>query len=155
MIEAVNSVISNAPLLRGSAEQVNSARSATPERVSNGPQAPFVSPFIAVDLNHNTAVLQIRDSDTGDVVRQFPSDSTLQARQRAASLADSVVQAQEFEDVPTSVPQVQLSTPSSDSSSSPAPATPPLTAEAQVAAQALNTGAQTGQSTTGNVNVDA
>lgn len=91
MIEAVNSVISNATSLRQSAEQVASARSlaANPERLQEVPQAPYISPFVHVDLNFDTAVLQIRDSDTGDVVNQFPSESTLRASQRAKLAQDS------------------------------------------------------------------
>ena len=136
MIEAVNSVISNAPLLRGNTEQVSSARVELPETVSAGPQAPFVSPFVSVDFNFDTAVLQIRDSDTGDVIRQFPSESALQARQRATAASEStVIQAQESgggNGVDTaqeiSVPQVSEAPPA---------------AQAQIAAQALSAGAQT------------
>lgn len=85
MIEAVNSVISSAPVLRQSAEQVDAARSfaANPERLQELPQAPYISPFVHVDLNFDTAVLQIRDSDTGDVLNQFPSESALKASQSA------------------------------------------------------------------------
>ncbi len=85
MIEAVNSVISSTPVLRQSAEQVDAARSfaANPERLQELPQAPYISPFVHVDLNFDTAVLQIRDSDTGDVVNQFPSESALKASQSA------------------------------------------------------------------------
>ncbi len=84
MIEAVNSVVSNAPLIRGSLDQTNSARATDVEiEVSAAaPQAPFVSPYVYVDVNFDTAVLQLRDSDTGDVLRQFPSESTLEARRR-------------------------------------------------------------------------
>ncbi len=156
MIEAVNSVVSNAPLLRGNAEQVSSARASSTESVTPSPQAPFVSPYISVDFNFDTAVLQIRDSDTGDVVRQFPSQSALQARQRAQVVQDAVI----F--------QAQEDTSSGDSSTGSAggavpsqPQTveappPSQAAEAQVAAQALSAGAQTGQAgDTGSVSVVA
>lgn len=85
MIEAVNSVISNAVLARGSAEQQSVARSyaANPERVQEVARAPYVSPYISMDINYNKAVLQIRDSDTGDVVRQFPSESQMEAYRKA------------------------------------------------------------------------
>lgn len=92
MIEAVNSVLSNAVLARGSAEQQSVARSyaANPERVQEVAQAPYVSPYISMNLNYNKAVLQIRDSDTGDVVRQFPSESQLEAYRKAqATVEDS------------------------------------------------------------------
>lgn len=85
MIEAVNSVLSNAVLARGSAEQQSVARSfaANPERVQEVVQAPYVSPYISMDINYNKAVLQIRNSDNGEVVRQFPSESQLEAYRKA------------------------------------------------------------------------
>lgn len=85
MIEAVNSVISNAVLARGSAEQQSVVRSfaANPERVQEVAQAPYVSPYISMNIDHNKAVLQIRDSDTGDVIRQFPTESQMEAYRKA------------------------------------------------------------------------
>jgi len=88
MIEAINSVLANAPLLRGNAEQQSSLRDAVTaeeaiESIKQYPKAPFVSPHVSVDSSYGEAVLQIRDSDTGDVLRQFPSESTLESRARA------------------------------------------------------------------------
>ena len=82
MIEAVNSVISNANLLRQGATQGGNLRPQELESVSEFPLAPYVDQ-ISLDTNFDTAVLEIRDSDTGDVLRQFPTESTLEARQRA------------------------------------------------------------------------
>lgn len=89
MIEAVNAVVATAPLARGPAEQQSVTRSfaANPERVQELPQAPYISPYIFMDVNFDRAILQIRDSDTGDVVRQFPSESQLEAYRRAQSAA--------------------------------------------------------------------
>ena len=165
MIEAVNSVVSNAPVIRASAEQVNSVRAELPESVSAGPQAPFVSPYISVDVNFDTAVLQIRDSDTGDVVRQFPSESTLTARRRAAATTEAattssssestVIQAQESSsgggEIGVNTPQP---TTTAEVATSSTPSAPPA-AQAQVAAQALSAGAQTSESSSGNVSVVA
>ncbi len=79
MFEAVNSVISNAPMLRGNAEQMAVARSfaANPDRVQEVPMAPYISPYIHVDVKYNEAVLQLRDSDTGAVESQIPSEERL------------------------------------------------------------------------------
>jgi hypothetical protein len=89
MIEAVNSVLSNASVLRGPSEQVDSAAvtvvAESAQSVANAPRAPYISPYIFVDVNYNKAVLQIRNGDSGDVLQQFPSESTLEARQRAES----------------------------------------------------------------------
>jgi len=96
MIEAVNSVIANSAITRGPAEQQSPARSfaANPERVQEVPRAPYVSPYIFVDVTFDEAVLQIRDSETGDVVRQFPSESQLEAYRRAQQASDSQSQPQ-------------------------------------------------------------
>ena len=87
MLEAVNSVLQNAPLVRGNAEQVSAIESyaANPERVQKAAQAPYVSPYVHVDLTYDKAVLQIRDSDTGDVLNQFPSQKRLEALARDAA----------------------------------------------------------------------
>ena len=81
MIEAVNSVLSNSVLTRVSAEQQSTTRSlaSNPEKTQKPAETPYVSPYISVDSNYNRAVLQIRDSDTGDVVRQFPTEGQLKA----------------------------------------------------------------------------
>lgn len=88
MIESVNTVLSSPQLLRGGAEQVvpaETSQGSEVREVAPAPRAPFISPFIAIDTNFDTAVLQIRDSETGDVLRQFPSE----ARLRAQSLVES------------------------------------------------------------------
>ena len=84
MIEAVNSVLSKAPLVRPNAEQASGASSsiANLESVRQGPKAPYVSPYIRVDVNFDTAVLLLRDSDTGDTVQQIPSEGRLEERRR-------------------------------------------------------------------------
>lgn len=84
MFEAVNSVLSNAPLVRGAAEQQSSARSlaANPAQVQVVAQAPYISPYIKVDIEYDKAVILIRDADTGDTVRQIPSEPALEAARR-------------------------------------------------------------------------
>jgi hypothetical protein len=87
MLEAVNSVISNASLVRAQAEQTSSARSLTanPESVQVVPQAPYISPYIKIDVNYDTAVLAMRDRDTGDFLTTIPSDTRLEAQARDAA----------------------------------------------------------------------
>ncbi len=84
MLEAVNSVLQTSPLTKATAERVSTAESyaSNPDKVQKVAQAPYVSPYIHVDLTFDTAVLQIRDSDTGDVLTQFPSESRLAERTR-------------------------------------------------------------------------
>lgn len=89
MIEAVNSVLSNASYMKVAVEQQSVARSyaANPQRVQEAPQAPYISPYVVMDVNFDKAVLQLRDADTGDVVRQIPTESQLEAYKRAQTAA--------------------------------------------------------------------
>lgn len=88
MIEAVNSVLANASLLRGNAEQLNVVRNAEQAQAASAekqisvdvPRAPYISPRVYVDSDYNKAVLQILDSETGDVLKQFPTEKTLASR---------------------------------------------------------------------------
>lgn len=85
MIEAVNSVLSNASVTRIAAEQQSTSKSLTanPDKIQEVAKTPYVSPYISIDRQSNRAILQIRDSDTGDVVRQFPTEGQLKAYQSA------------------------------------------------------------------------
>lgn len=110
MIEAVNSVLSNAPYTKAVVEQQSTANSfaANPARVQQASlQAPYISLYIKVDTNFDKAVLQIRDSDTGDVVRQIPTESQLEAYRRAqtsnavrSASAEPETTVDNFEDAP-------------------------------------------------------
>lgn len=95
MIEAVNSVLQTAPLIRGNTEQISTVTSfaSNPDRVQKIPQAPYISPYIHLDVDQG-AVLQLRDSDTGDVVQQIPSEATIEARQRFQQQIDLLQQQQ-------------------------------------------------------------
>ena len=90
MIEAVNSVLSNSSASRTAVEQTSTVRStaANPQRIQEAAQAPFVSPAISLDRQSSRAIIQIRDSDTGDVVRQFPTEGQLKAYRQAQEFSD-------------------------------------------------------------------
>ena len=88
MIEAVNSVLANASLSRGSAAQASALAKIDLEAPAT-PKAPFISPRIALDTTANRAIIQIRDSDTGDVLTQFPSESRIRAIQAEQALRDA------------------------------------------------------------------
>lgn len=162
MIEAVNSSVASASVLRASVGQISAARTvdvapSAPVRAASvdTPQVPYISPYISVDPNYNKAVLQIRDSDTGDVVQQFPTESRLAEIRRAqAALEQRSVnrgEAQAAERAETSAPQQSQSQPSAarvsgdvitvqEATSAPAAnisVTPP-----SVASAALSAGAQ-------------
>lgn len=102
MLEAVNSVLQTAPFVRQQAEQTNAADSfaANPERVQHTPpQAPYVSPYIYVNVNFDKAVIQLRNGETGDVEDQFPSDAALEARARQAAVRAATQQAAAQQDI--------------------------------------------------------
>ncbi|PZQ48484.1 MAG: hypothetical protein DI551_01665 [Micavibrio aeruginosavorus] len=132
MLEAVNSVLSNVQYTRAAAEQqsVLNSYAANPERVQQATTvAPYISLYIKVDNNFDRAILQIRDTDTGDVVRQIPTETQLEAYRRAqTSNAVRPSEPQDVVDVVTpdsakeDVPVVATSTP--ESTSAPAEAAP-------------------------------
>lgn len=116
MIEAVNSTVANATTLRGVVGQIDSA-SVSPvaaslpasgsDTVPSAAQAPFVSPYIAVDLDFNKPVLMIRDSQTGDVKQQFPTEG------RMAQIASTQAQIRESMQGQSSVSYVSTPAPTS------------------------------------------
>lgn len=142
MIEAVNSVLSNAPYTKAVVEQQSVARSfaANPARVQEASiRAPYISLYIKMDTNFDKAILQIRDSDTGDVVRQIPTESQLEAYRRAQTSnavrppvaepetrVDSYDDAPEFEATPQASYTAAPSTPTPNAPAA-APATPAAT----------------------------
>ena len=160
MIEAVNSSVASTQVLRGNAEQLSASRAsvdfAAPvsDSVSKAPQAPYLD-IIAVDFAYDRAVLQIRDSDTGDVQDQFPTESRLaqlsrvearQERERAISEASLNSESSSgATSTPISFGSVQTTeivAIQDTSSSAPVGADVPLP---EVAIAALSAGAQSGQ----------
>jgi uncharacterized FlaG/YvyC family protein len=94
-VEAVNSVLQAAPVIRGNAEQNSTAESSgNPERVQKVAEAPYVSPYFTVDVQTNTFVTQIRDSSTGKVIEQIPSQRNIQTRAQAEETPQPAPQAQ-------------------------------------------------------------
>jgi hypothetical protein len=143
-VEAVNSVLQTAPIVRANAEQTSTGdASGNPNRVQRVALAPYVSPYLTVDVHTNTPVLQIRDSNTGKVVDQIPSQLNLQSKldnapapASQATPAESQVQAQSQpqQSIPVAPPAPQQNN---------APATAQQVAAFAAAAQAGNTNAGT------------
>lgn len=79
MIEAVKSTVANSVLLRGSVDQSSSLNSfaANPDKLQAVSQAPYVSPTVRVDVNTKIAILEFRESVTGEVVAQIPSEQAI------------------------------------------------------------------------------
>jgi hypothetical protein len=93
MLEAVNSTLQNAAILKPIAAQNSSTESlaANPQRVQRSASAPFVSPFIFVDSANEQVVLQIRNNETGDALNQFPSQAYARPEGTPEQTAPSVV----------------------------------------------------------------
>ena len=157
MLEAVNSVLQTAPLVRAQTEQVSAADSfaANPERVQRVlPQAPYVSPYIYIDVANNRAVLQLRNGETGDVEGQFPSEASLRVRAQEAARNAAT---------PVSVPQQSAPQRGADSAQafvqSTAPAAPDTSSSGQAATAqqqaAFAAAARAGNSNAGSVTLFA
>ncbi len=155
MIEAVNSVIANASSLRPGAEVISTIRTAADvapiaqvgETVVQLPQAPYISPYIVIDRNYNKAVLQIRDSDTGDVVQQFPTESRLAQISHAQQMhaQKQVAQGRDVKTYQVNVEPTPRPAERSVITVQEVTSAPPSNAPAQVIA-AFSAGAQAGES---------
>lgn len=169
MLEAVTPVIQNAQVIRAVAETAAASESvaANPDRAQRtAPQAPYVSPYIFMDVNYDKAVLQIRNSDTGDVLRQFPSESRLQAlaeesaskqRPQVAVLGSETRQEQQAP-VPTTTRAESTTFVAQETSAAPQVSAPAETTRQPVTQQqiaAFQSAAQSGNSNAGNVTVFA
>jgi len=149
MIEAVNSVLQTAPFVRASNEQISTSDSlaANPDRIQKAPQAPFISPFIHVDVNFDKAVIQLRNGDTGDVEDQFPSQASLEAQARSNARRQVA-----SENAPEPQESVRQSSGNSEPSA-PAPTNEAVITQQQQ--QAFQAAAQSGNSNAGNVTLFA
>jgi hypothetical protein len=95
MIEGVNASISTASAVRAVAQQVSSAESlsANPSRVQKAAiGTAYSSKYVelAPDIK---PIFIVRDSDTGESIRQFPTESQIRAYQRAQQSRDAATQA--------------------------------------------------------------
>jgi len=100
MIEAVNSATASATLSRGVANRGEPSGNPVPLEALDGapeaPRAPFVSPYISIDPNFDRAVLQIRNGETGEVIRQFPSEGRLQQQAREQARVEQSTRVREI-----------------------------------------------------------
>ncbi len=91
MIEAVKSTLTQASLAKASVEQNSAAKSfsANPSRIQEVAEAPYVSPTVRVDVATKVAILEFRESDTGDVLIQVPSEQQIRAYQSRKARQDA------------------------------------------------------------------
>jgi hypothetical protein len=117
MIEAVNSVLASAPLLRQNAEQQSGAQaSSSPEAVREILKAPYLD-VVRLDVDYDTAVLVLRDSQSGDAVQQIPNEEALIKNKRLAETSERANEVREVQEVQDGEgTQVSASAPTTSSS---------------------------------------
>lgn len=85
MIEAVGTSSANAGALRSVSQGAVAASYAAAPAVESSSRY-YISSRIRVDNLLDLAILEFRASETGDVVRQYPTESQIRAFQRASEL---------------------------------------------------------------------
>lgn len=88
MIEGINASLSSSPQVSRLAAEVVSTAPKVDTRASTIQTQPVVGPYISPDVVVDAnaairAVLQIRDSSSGEVLKQYPTESQLQAFARS------------------------------------------------------------------------
>lgn len=155
MIEAVNSSIANAQFLRGSIEQQEQRTEApAPREPVDFVQAPFISPVVSIDTDYNTAVLLLRNSESGEVVDQIPSESSLETQNRTQATET------EIRSIQSSSEFVRLQQTTNSGSTAESVSTQEQSGETNVSANTLTAlqsfeASQTAPQVGGNVSVDA
>jgi ADP-ribosylglycohydrolase len=100
MIEAIGAVMSNSQLLRSVAEQTSTTQvlTANPSRIQAAAiTAPYLSPHVDYNGGNSKPIFVVRDSSTGETVKQFPSEAQIRAYQKAAESRDVAVAQAHFE----------------------------------------------------------
>lgn len=98
MIEAVSTSVVNTQQNRvvspESGARSQAALDVPENNIREAVAVPYISPVVNVDLEINQVVLQFRDSETGEVQDQIPSQRELQAFDRSKNLATGTVDAE-------------------------------------------------------------
>jgi len=83
MIEAVNSTLAQASIAKAPIESGSSQSSfaADANKVREVSEATYFSPTVRVDASTKIAILEFRESSSGDVVIQMPSEQQMRAYQ--------------------------------------------------------------------------
>ena len=94
MIEAVGAVVSNSQILRSIAEQTSAVQnlSANPKRVQTAAvSAPYLSPHVDYNGGNSKPIFVVRDSSTGETLKQFPSEAQIRAYSKAAQMREQAI----------------------------------------------------------------
>lgn len=95
MIEAVNSTLAQASIAKAPIESGSSLASFASDenQVREVAEAPYVSPTVRVDPNTKIAILEFRESSSGDVMLQVPSEQQIRAYQANKVRKDAELEA--------------------------------------------------------------
>ncbi len=96
MIEAVKSTVASSALLRGNVDQSSTLNSfaANPDKLQQVSQAPYVSPTVRIDVNTKIAILEFRESLSGQVLAQIPSEQAIRSYKLRQAKEDAQLAAQ-------------------------------------------------------------
>lgn len=100
MIEAVNAVVSNSQILRSIAEQTSTTQvlSANPSKVQSAAiSAPYLSPHVDYNGGNSKPIFVVRDSSTGETIKQFPTEAQIRAYTKAAQVREQVAVQTQFQ----------------------------------------------------------
>lgn len=156
MIEAVNSVISNAPFTRFETQKVDVTNAQDPLEDTgavSAAQDDQVSILSSFDAEFSTTVTQILNPQNGQVLLQFPSEQSLEAREFGESTASDTSQDQDSQS-PSSTQQAAVAQTvvvtsfdvfeSNQNAGTPSANALGAQAQAELAINALNEAAQSG-----------
>lgn len=105
MINTISTVSAGGPAARATAQAAASYVPTAPVADSNNDF--FISSRIRMDNQLDMAILEFRSSDTGDVVRQYPTESQIRAFQRAAELEARETESRQRAQVEASLQQTR------------------------------------------------
>ena len=93
MLEAITLNVANAAYARVETQKL--ATQPAPVRalpaVKASVAAPYVSPYVIVDESSSKAILAVRDSATGNITRQYPTENQIRAYQRTEAIMAAIV----------------------------------------------------------------
>lgn len=105
MINTISTVSAGGPAARATAQAAASYVPTAP--VANSYNDFFISSRIRMDNQLDMAILEFRSSETGDVVRQYPTESQIRAFQRAAELEARETESRQRAQVEASLQQTR------------------------------------------------
>lgn len=141
MLEAVNSSLLNAGNVKTAAPKVASQDISIPEADFAAKRVdPYLSRNVKFQIDSNRTIVQIRDTSTGSTVKQFPTESQIQAYKQISSPPKEQPQV-DFKDVEvTQDAPVQTSTPAPVQASTPVPSDSSLDVAVVSGAQGQSSG---------------